>query len=280
MTTRALVLGGGGITGAAWESGIVAGLAELGVGLAAADVIIGTSAGAVIGAGLACGTEPEQLYAVQLGRPSGELAQRLGLLMTAKWTWILLTSRDPGLLRRRLGALALSARTVSEAARRKVIENRLGGADWPAQALKVTAVDAQTGQLVVFDAAGDVSLVDAVMASTATPGVQPPVTIGTRRFVDGGLASSANADLAAGYDRVLIVAPGARGTATIPGPHQQSAALAEAGASVVAITPDRASARARGRNLFDLARRPAAARAGRAQAAAEVPRVRAIWDDV
>ena len=71
----------------------------------------------------------------------------------------------------------------------------------------MTAVDARTGQFVVFDAAGEAGLVDAVGASCAVPGVWPPVTIGNRRFVDGGVRSVANADLAAGYQRVVIVAP-------------------------------------------------------------------------
>jgi len=96
VTARALVLGGGGITGAAWETGIIAGLAGDGLDLAAADVIIGTSAGAVVGAGLESGVGPEQLYERQLGPPSGELVQRLGVRALAKWVWILLTARDVG----------------------------------------------------------------------------------------------------------------------------------------------------------------------------------------
>jgi NTE family protein len=271
VTARALVLGGGGITGAAWETGIIAGLAGHGLDLAAADVIIGTSAGAVVGAVLESGVGPEQLYERQLGPPSGELVQRLGVQALAKWVWILLTARDVTEIRRRLGRIALAARTVSEADRRQVIEGRLNGKDWPARPLKITAVDAHTGELVIFDAAGEACLIDAVAASTATPGVQPPVTIGGHRFIDGGVGSPANACLAAGYDRVVIVAPEARGTAKIPRPGQEAAALAAAGSQVVVIAPDRNSVRARGRNPYALARRPLAARAGRAQAAGRQP---------
>lgn len=278
MATRALVLGGGGITGVAWETGIVAGLAAQGIDLALADVIIGTSAGAVVGAGLAAGTDPEKLYAGQLAPPAGELDQRFGRWLMARWAWIILTSGDSGRLRRRVGRLALAARTISAGERRAVIQRRLGNADWPPRPLRVTAVDAHTGELVAFDAAGEASLIDAVAASSAVPGVQPVVTIGARKFIDGGIASSANADLAAGYDRVVIVAPGAQGNSTIPSPATQAAALTAAGASVVVITPDKASARARGRDPFALSRRPAAARAGRAQAEAEAPPVRAVWD--
>ena len=126
--------------------------------------------------------------------------------------------------------------------------------------LKVTAVDARTGEFVVFDSAGEAGLVDAVGASCAVPGVWPPVTIGNRRFVDGGVRSVANADLAARYERVVIVAPVAQGTGPLmPGPGRQAAALAAAGARVALVRPDRAAMRAIGRNVLDVSRRGAAA---------------------
>ena len=175
MGRRALVLGGGGVTGVAWETGLIAGLADLGIDLAAADVIVGTSAGSVTGADLTSGQELTALYQAQLAPP--------------------------------------------------VIEARLRVGDWPAKVLKVTAVDARTGEFVVFDSAGDAGLVDAVGASCAVPGVWPPVTIGDRRFVDGGLRSIANADLAAGYERVVIVAPVANGIGHMTSPRQHEPAV-------------------------------------------------------
>jgi NTE family protein len=126
----------------------------------------------------------------------------------------------------------------------------------------VTAVDARTGEFVVFDAAGEAGLVDSVRASCAVPGVWPPVTIGDRRFIDGGMRSIANADLAAGYQRVVIVAPVTKGAGHITSPHRQAAALTAAGARVVMVRPDRAALRAIGRNVLDLSRRAAAAAAG------------------
>ena len=166
---------------------------------------------------------------------------------------------------------------MPEAERRKVIEARLRAANWPAKMLKVTAVDARTGEFVVFDSAGDAGLVDAVGASCAVPGVWPPVTIGDRRFVDGGVRSIANADLAAGYERVVIVAPVATCVGHMTRPRRQAAALAAAGARVVLVRPDRAARHAIGRNVLDLSRRAAVATAGRAQAAAEAAAVRAVW---
>lgn len=277
MQHRALVLGGGGVTGIAWELGLIAGLAAEGVDLTAVDMIIGTSAGSVVGADIASGEDPEELYRRQLEPPAGEIAARMGVSLLARWGWIFLTTPDPVRTRRRIGKLALAARTVPEAERRKVFETRLTKHDWPAQPLKVTAIDAVTGEFVQFDATGDASLVDAVGASCAVPGVWPPVTINGRKFIDGGMRSSANADLAAGYQRVVIIAPLPRGTKRMPGPYQQAKALVAGGAQVVVVSPDKAAVAAIGRNVLDPARRAPAARAGRTQAALVADQVRAVW---
>ena len=201
----------------------------------------------------------------------------MGWDIIGRLLWVMSTSRDPVQARARLGNWALTTRTMPEADRRQVIEARLPATGWPARALKVTAVDARTGEFVVFDSAGDAGLVDAVGASCAVPGVWPPVTIGARRFVDGGVRSIANADLAAGYERVVIVAPVAKGLGHMTRPHRQAAALAAAGARVVLVHPDRAGVHAIGRNVLDSSRRAAAATAGRTQAAAEAAAVRAVW---
>jgi len=236
MDRRALVLGGGGVTGIAWETGVIAGLAGQGIDLAAADVIIGTSAGSVVGADIACGQEPEALYQAQLAPPDPEPAARIGWGVIGRLVWVMSTSRDPVRARARIGRWALAARTMPESGRRKVFQARLPASEWPAKMLKVTAVDARTGEFVVFDSAGEAGLVDAVGASCAVPGIWPPVTIGNRRFMDGGVRSVANADLAARYERVVIVAPVAQGTGPLmPSPGRQAAALAAAGARVALV---------------------------------------------
>ena len=277
MDRRALVLGGGGVTGIAWETGLIAGLAELGIDLTAADVIIGTSAGSVVGADIACGQQLEALYQAQLAPPAPEPAARMGWGVIGRLLWVMSTTRDPVRARARIGHWALAARTMPETDRRKVLQARLPASDWPAKTLKVTAVDARTGEFVVLDSAGEAGLVDAVGASCAVPGVWPPVTIGDRRLVDGGVRSVANADLAAGYDRVVIVAPVAQGIGHMTSPRRQAAALTAAGARVVLVRPDRAAVHAIGHNVLDLSRRAAAAMAGRAQAVAEAAAVRAVW---
>lgn len=277
MGERALVLGGGGVTGVAWELGLIAGLTEAGLNLADADLVVGTSAGSVVGADLTSGHDLEDLYQRQLAPPVGEIAARMGRGVLARLGWIMLTSRNPDRARRRIGRLARSAKTESEAARRKVIEARLPTREWPAANLRVTAVDAQSGEFTVFDAASGAGLVDAVGASCAVPGVWPPVSIGGRRYVDGGMRSAANADLADGYRKVVIIAPIVQGFGHMAGPATQAAALTKAGASVVLIKPDAAAVKAIGNNLLDPARRAAAARAGRTQAAAVLDQVAAVW---
>lgn len=276
MGKRALVLGGGGVTGVAWEIGLLAGLAEDGIELASADLIVGTSAGSVVGADVAAGGDLDALYQGQLAPPEGEPRARMGVANTARLVGIMIGTRDPVRARVRMGRLALAARTEPEEARREVFEARLARQDWPGQ-LKVTAVDAESGEFTVFDAAGPAALIDAVGASCAVPGVWPPVTIAGRRYIDGGMRSAANADLAAGYDQVVIVAPIAQGLGHMTGVGKQAAALARGGAQVLLLHPDKAAVRVIGRNVLDPARRAAAARAGRAQAAAEADRVQAVW---
>ncbi len=277
MDRRALVLGGGGITGIAWETGLIAGLAGLGIDLTAADVIIGTSAGSVVGADITSGQELEALYQAQLAPPAPEPAARISWDFIARLLWDMSTSRDPKRARVRIGRWALAAPTTPEADRRKVFQARLHASTWPSTALKVTAVDARTGEFVVFDSASGASLVDAVAASCAVPGVWPPVTIGERRFMDGGMRTVANADLAHRYQRVVILAPVAAGIGLMASPGRQAAALSAAGARVVLVRPDRAALHAIGRNVLDVSRRAATARAGRTQAAAEASAVRAVW---
>ncbi|MFE2877833.1 patatin-like phospholipase family protein [Streptomyces roseus] len=274
----ALVLGGGGLTGVGWEAGILYGLARAGVDLTAADLVVGTSAGSVVGAQLTSGLlSPQELYERQLGDPAGEVAARLGTGLLARYAVAMVRSRDPEAYRRRVGALALAADTGEEAERRKVLEARLVSHAWPERRLVVTAVDAVTGELAAFDRQSGAGLVEAVSASCAVPGVWPPVTVGGRRFIDGGIRSATNADLASGCSRVVILAPMALGSGLVPSPAAQAARLREAGARVLLITPSAQARKAFGRNVLDPARRDPAARAGLAQAASHAAEAAAVW---
>ncbi|WP_411144357.1 patatin-like phospholipase family protein [Streptomyces sp. x-80] len=278
MTGTALVLGGGGLTGIGWEIGIIAGLAEAGIDLTDAEIVIGTSAGSIVGAHLTAERlKPAEMYERQLAAPASRASGRMGPAAMARFAAIALSSRDTVSFGARMGRLALAARTVPEAAQRAAIARTLSSSDWPARRLVITAVDAATGERTAFDDTSGVALIDAVGASCAVPGVFPPVTIGGRRWIDGGVHSSANADLAAGYGRVVVVAPMAVSGGPIASPTAQGDALARAGARVCVVNPDREAGAAFGRNVLDPAKRADAARAGRRQAAAHVAEIRRVW---
>ncbi|MFC5917246.1 patatin-like phospholipase family protein [Streptomyces pulveraceus] len=278
MTDTALVLGSGGVTGGAWETGILHGLAQSGVDLSSADLIIGSSAGAMVGAQLASGLLglPE-LYELQLADPQDMTGGRLGAATLLRYARAVLSARTPEAYGRKLGRIAQDARPgVSAEDRRAAIASRLLSPEWPGRPLIVTAVDATTGELHTFDRDGGVSLVDAVTASCAVPGVWPVARAGGRDWIDGGAHSTANAQLAAGCGRVVVIAPSARGNKAIDSPGSQAAALAANGARVEVITPDAEAKRAFGRNPLDPSCRAAAARAGLAQSAAHAPSVAAV----
>ncbi|SIR57895.1 patatin-like phospholipase family protein [Micromonospora avicenniae] len=275
--TRALVLGGGGVTGVAWEWGLLAGLTQHGVPLAEADLVVGTSAGSVVGAQLRSGRPVQESYAAQLRPSRSEVAARFGPVAVLRLAWAGARTRDAVRARARIGAMALAARTPSEESRRAVIEARLPVREWPRRRLLVTAVDAHSGEFVVFDADSGVSLVDAVGASCAVPGVWPPVTIGDRRYVDGGMRSPVNADLAGGAQQVVVLAPTTAAFGPMPRLAAQVTALRAQGARVVVVSPDAASRAAIGRNVLDPGRRAGAARAGRAQADVVAGEVAAVW---
>ncbi|WP_328924540.1 patatin-like phospholipase family protein [Streptomyces sp. NBC_00190] len=276
----ALVLGGGGLTGIGWECGILYGLARAGVDLANADLVVGTSAGSVVGAQLTSGLlTAQELYERQLGDAAGEIAAKLGAGLIARYAVAMARSRrDATAYRQRVGAMALAADTGAEAERREVLASRLVSHEWPAdRRLVVTAVDALSGEPADFDRESGAGLVDAVSASCAVPGVWPPVTVGGRRFIDGGVRSATNADLAAGYRRVVVIAPIALGSGLVPSPSAQAARLREAGARVLLITPSAAARKAFGRNVLDPARRDPAARAGLVQAEEHAAHAAAVW---
>jgi NTE family protein len=272
---QALVLGGGGIAGIAWMTGLLAGLADAGQDVTGADLVIGTSAGAAVAAQLGSGLPLDDLYARQVdpALQSAEITAEINLdSFAAEFGKYLQGSSSPQDALRAAGAFALAATTVPEAARRAVITSRLPSHDWPARPIKLVAVDCETGVTEVFDSASGVSLVDAVAASCAVPGIWPPVTIGGRRYMDGGVRSSDNADLAAGAARIIVVSP--LGDSPLPTPmplREVVASLRDGGAHVMVLSPDDASRSFIEANPLDPAVRVPAAEAGRAQGRAGLP---------
>ena len=267
---RALVLGGGGIAGIAWMTGLLAGLAEAGQDVTGADLIVGTSAGAAVAAQVGSELSLDALFARQVDPALQAREIPAGLDMekvAAEFTELLSGVTSAADAQRRVGAYALAARTVPEAERRAAVGSRLPSPDWAARRILLVAVDAETGEMRVFDRQSGVSLVDAVAASCAVPGIWPPVSIGGRRYVDGGIRSRDNADLATGSAEIVVLSPlGLNSPFPSPMPLRDVVSRLRAeGSAVAVITPDGASAAAMGANPLDPATRVPAAQAGRAQ---------------
>jgi NTE family protein len=281
VAARALVLAGGGVAGVAWELGVLAGLRdgapELGA-ILEAEVIVGTSAGSAVGAQITSGVELETLVARQLDARSREIAVEvdlLGLLMSMQRA--IKGAGSPQEAGRRLGALALDASTVSESERLAVIRSRLPQPKWPRRRLLIPAVDALSGELVVFDRESGVELADAVAASCAIPGVWPAVTIAGRRYIDGAARSGTNADLAAGAERVLIITPTLPGAPPLLAGDLDAEIAALAPGEAFVINADEASVAAFGTNPLSPATRPPAVASGRAVGRRVAGAVAAFW---
>ena len=283
--TRALVLGGGGVAGIAWATGIAAGLARSGADIGRADIIIGTSAGSVVGAQLACGVDIETLLAQQMNPPlqSREQLRPYSQLAVDASNRQLMekVGGDLAAARKRIGAHALRSETVPLDVRRAIVAARLPQADWPARAIRVVAVDTATGEHAVFDRESGVDFIDAVAASCAVPGVWPAVRIGGRAWMDGGIRSLSNADLASPAQCVLVIAPlgYAEGNPVSGHLRAELRLLADAGAKVAVIVPDERSADAMTDNPLDPAHCAASAAAGIAQALRIAPDIASTWND-
>jgi NTE family protein len=289
---RALVLGGGGSTGNAWLIGVVAGLFDAGLDVTDADLIVGTSAGSTAAAQITSASPPD-LFAATVGPvpqrrtgpagpgsgrpPSGPAVDHM-----ARMTRIIDAAEDAADLRRRLGAAALDLAASDGSASerwRTTVAARLPSQHWPDRTVLITAVDAGTGEPVVFDRHSGVDLADAVAASCSSGAAYG---IGSGRYIDGGFRRGAeNADLAAGHERVLVLSPfGGRALTPAHWGMNLAAQLDElraAGSKVEVVAPDGDAEHLFGVNAMDLSLRPAAARAGSAQGRALAERLTAFW---
>lgn len=274
-----LVLGVGGILGEAWISGFLAGAQQAtGVDLRKSEAFVGTSAGSIVAAQLAAGAEPQRPRSPGTGGRGGEPAARPSALRAgmARAGTLSMSAFSP------FAAPTLSVATPGGALARAALLGRLARGEIPLDdlrariaalgsrfdgRLRVVAVDRATGRRIVFGAprAPPAAVADAVAASCAIPGVLRPVRIGGRDYVDGGVWSPTNLDVAAAGrgDRVLCLVPtaalsrnaalalrtlaaGWRLTVAV-----EAAAVRRRGAAVTIIGPDAGATAAMGPDPMD-----------------------------
>jgi NTE family protein len=295
MTERALVFGGGGSAGNAWIIGVIAGLFDVGLDVTQGDLVLGTSAGSTAAAQITSSTRPPELFADILAatpppgaggvgsdrggvpRPVANHMERTDAIFGA--------AANTADLRRRMGAAALEMDVASDNSVqmrwRAAVASRLPSQHWPQRPLHIVVIDAHAGELVVFDRHSGVELVDAVAASTANGFGVPPYRIGDKWYIDGGYPSAENADLAAGYERILVLSPfGGRSRAPLDWGVNLAAHVDELrarGSKVVTIFPDSNSRDAFGLNMMDVSARPPSARAGYDQGKAIAAQLTGFW---
>jgi NTE family protein len=294
----ALVLGAGGSAGQAWQVGVIAGLAEAGLDLTeAADLVVGTSSGSTTAAWVRSGIPAAELLASVLSEPVRPVGQSRPQPPSRPMSTVFERMRAIGAaatsaadLQRAMGAFGLESDSMLGPAvaeqRRAMVAARLPRHEWPDRPMIVVAVNAHTGELVAFDRDCGVDLVDAVTAATALPGGAPTHDINGTRYINGGIRSADNADLASGYPNVVVLSPFSErsgplpegqfeGLRRFPGADlaSQVEVLREQGSHVEVITPDADSRAAMGTNQMDPATRVPAARAGSAQGRREATRL-------
>src|SRR5216683_2610643 len=290
---RAVVLGGGGPVGEAWESGIIAGLAEKGIDLSGADLILGTSAGAIVGARLAsrmprtdfinaalapsAGPPPGQPDRTSSGPPPDLtfLARKLQEMDSGK--------RLKQSICAEIGEWAQKVRPViSESQFVASYLRRFPEKEWPSRGYECVSVEATDGSLRVWNGSSAIPLADAVASSCALPGVFAPVTINGHRYMDGGVRSVTNADLARGCRTALVLVPtmGADDALAKSFTHPLSGelrTLRDSRCRVQLIVPDTASLNAFGATLGDENHRAPAFNAGLAEGRDKAGEIAKFW---
>jgi NTE family protein len=273
---RALVLGGGGHAGIAWEIGLVTGLLEHGIDVRDADLLIGTSAGSVVATHLALGRDVEDAVTRLASPEASTTGARMGPAVLVRYLVAGLRPGSPARQRAWLARRADRAALIDEESFVRAVALGIEDAAWPERDLMITAVRADTGEAVAFTRESGVPLARAVAASCAVPHVYPPVTIHGHRYVDGGIRTATNADMAIGCDRVVVIAPIAFALRASQRPRAQLARLGHR-VSSTCVVPDEEALEAMGRNLLDPRTAEPAREAGLTQAAHVADRVRAVW---
>lgn len=268
--SRALVLGGGGPVGIGWQAGLVVGLADAGVTLGQADLVVGTSAGAVVGAMLTSGRDLADVV--------------VPMSQVPPWA-----PSAPGTASTDLAETF--ARGDAGAVDEDAFVGRfafVGGGPWPAT-LRCTSVGVESGRLTLWDHTAGVELHRAVAASCSVPGISPAVTIAGEQYIDGGVRDVLNADLAIGHDIVVavtcLVLDPPSGLVPefvaerLPAVRTRIEELRSSASAVEVVEPsdEFRELSGWGTRLMDFARTPAAFEAGVAQGRAQADRLGPIW---
>jgi NTE family protein len=294
MVQIGVVLGAGGIVGAAYHAAVLTALAEFGFDARDAEVLVGTSAGAGVAATLRAGFPPIDLAPRNLGQPiSDEAAAIVGrtggppkiemrprplsrVPRPASPSMVLRSGGRPG----KVFAGLTPTGTISTDVIGERIGMLYGDLSWPDRPLWICAVDLDSGNRVVFGQGVDAPVGVAVQASSSIPGFFRPVDHAGQRYVDGAVHSPTNADLLTdeGLDLVVIVSPmsetrgGSRPSLPgLRGVHARQLAgevkqLRDAGTDVVTFQPTPADVSTMGRNAMDATRREATTEAALASA--------------
>jgi NTE family protein len=290
MRRIGLVLGAGGVVGHAFHTGVLAALATAaGWDARDAEIVVGTSAGSVVGALLRTGQSADELAARSITAPPTTIpdrAPRRGGLPRMASPATFVRAAWPPFRPVRPGALAAAALPAGQVSSELVAAGLrpLFTNGWPDRRLWVCAVRLDTGRRVVFGRAGappDVPVADAVAASCAIPTFFEPVTIGGVRYVDGGVHSPTNADLLAGENLDLVVVSSPMSVAgnrlrpnfDLPGRRvarlylgREAARVRRSGTPVLTFQPTAPDLAVMGLNAMDPGRREAVTRQARESA--------------
>jgi NTE family protein len=298
-----LALGAGGVVGGAFHTGVLAALDEAtGWDARDAELIVGTSAGSIMGAILRAGLSPADQFAHAVDRPLSHEGRIIAARLTGmtdlpprpRGGWVARPASPPMVaasLRspwppRPGKALAgmLPPGTISTEPIGARIRALFDGARWPDDPLWVCAVRMGDGRRIVFGRdVDDADVGTAVEASSAVPGFLTPVRHGDNTYVDGGAHSPSNADLLAGlgFDLVVVVSAmsatwRAGWRALRPSPtvgnrviagmtlDREVRAIRASGTSVLVIQPTDSDLAVMGTNWMDRSRRKAVAEQAKA----------------
>ena len=287
MTKRALAMGGGGTLGVAWETGLLAGLEGEGVSFGNADLILGTSAGSIVGSTIARGVSAHMMAEMQMAAarqaarspaasgPAPDLSKVMAFFMRMPET-----GEPPVELRREIGEVSRTSQTIPEAQMLAQFATMGVSGAWPKK-FACTAVDATSGEFKVWYEEDRVDFARAIASSCSVPGIFPPITINDRLWMDGGMRSGTNVDVAAGHERVLavVVIPMALADERMKARvSAESEVVTKAGGRFDMISPDAVTQEAFGPNLMDGTRRIQLIEQGMRQGKAEAARIKAFWN--